>query len=516
MAKTFREWDVNQSVLFPPNVKDLVPEGPVAHFVRNMVVEELDLSEIENSYQEERGYPPYNPAMMTALVLYSYCRGIYSSRRIARACIERVDFMAIAGMDAPDFRTVNNFRKRHLEALRGLFGQVLRLCRKAGMARMGHVALDGTKMRANASRHKAMSYGRMKKAERELAQQVDQWFEKAEAIDRSEDEQYGADRRGDELPEWVANKQKRLEKIRQAKAELEAEAAAEEERKPPPKYRGGRKPKTPLGKPPDKSQKNFTDPESRIMKGHDGYAQAYNGKAAVDSDSQVIVAETVTNKASDVQELIPILEQIHDNNGRQAQELSADAGYFSEANLKELSYRQIRGYVAPGKLKHGNASPGTAARKLQPWGREMYKRLRQGGHRSRYRLRKQTVEPVFGQIKQARGFRQFLLRGQAQVAGEWSLLCTAHNILKLAAATVSFGPGASIRSPDSTVTGPDQPEVSGLFGGTTRPAVPGSSKTDYLDGLLAQKHPSPSSHPLKLTTCNRGGGASWYRVRRGA
>ena len=435
MAKTFREWDVDQSVLFPPNVMDLVPEGHVSRFVKNLVVEELDLSEIVKQYEEERGYPPYHPAMMTALILYGYCQGIYSSRRIARACGERVDFMAIVGMDAPDFRTVNKFRKRHLEALRGLFGQVLRLCRKAGMVRMGHVALDGTKMRANASRHKAMSYGRMKKAEKEIARQVDQWLEKAEAIDRLEDEQYGVDRRGDELPDWVADKQKRLEKIRQAKAELEAEAKAEQERKPPPKYRGGRKPKTPPGTPPDKAQKNFTDPESRIMKGADGYVQAYNAQAAVDADSQVIVAESVTHKASDVQELIPILEQIRDNNGLQVTELSADAGYFSEDNLKELSRRHIRGYVAPGKLKHGNASPGNGPKKLKKWGQQMSKRLRQGGHRSRYRLRKQTVEPVFGQIKQARGFRQFLLRGKDNVAGEWSLLCTAHNILKLAAAT---------------------------------------------------------------------------------
>jgi transposase len=216
MAKTFREWAVDQGTLFPSNLLDLVPEGHVAHFVRNLMLEELDLGEIYASYSEERGYPPYHPAMMTALLLYGYCQGIYSSRRIARACLERVDFMAIVGTDAPDFRTVNKFRKRHLEALGGLFRQVLRLCRKAGMVRMGHVALDGTKMRANASRHKAMSYGRMKKAEAELERQVAEWFENAEAIDQYEDEQYGKDRRGDELPDWVADKQKRLEKIRQA------------------------------------------------------------------------------------------------------------------------------------------------------------------------------------------------------------------------------------------------------------------------------------------------------------
>jgi hypothetical protein len=290
-------------------------------------------------------------------------------------------------------------------------------------------------MRANASKHKAMSYGRMKQAEPDLSRQIDEWFEKAEAIDQLEDEQYGPDRQGDELPEWVADKQKRLEKIRQAKAELEAEAKAEQEEEAPPKYRGGRKPKTPPGTPSDKAQKNFTDPESRIMKGTEGYLQAYNAQAAVDADSQVIVAHGITNNASDAPQLKPILEQIRSNNGRQTRELSADAGYFSDENLKELSRRHIRGYVAPGKVKHGEASPGIARRKLTERGLQMYRRLRQGGFRSRYRLRKQTVEPVFGQIKQARGFRQFLLRGLNHVAGEWSLLCTAHNILKLATHT---------------------------------------------------------------------------------
>ncbi len=435
MAKTFREWDLDQGMLFPAHVKDWVPEGHLAHFVRNLVMEELDLRAILSCYQEERGYPPYHPGMMSALVLYSYCQGVYSSRRIAQACRERVDFMAIVGTNAPDFRTVNDFRKRHLEGLKGLFDQVLRLCRKAGMVRMGHVSLDGTKIRANASKHKAMSYGRMKKVEREWSQQIDEWFEKAKAIDRKEDEQYGPDRRGDELPDWVADKKKRLEKIRQAKAELEAEAKAEEEQKPPPKYRGGRKPKTPPGMPKEKAQKNFTDPDSEIMKGTDGFVQAYNAQAAVDAESQIIVAQSLTNNASDSQELKPILKQIRDNNGRQARELSADAGYFSDDNLKELARRHIRGYVAPGKLKHGEASPGTAARKLTEHGQQMYRRLRQGGFRSRYRLRKHTVEPVFGQIKHAQGFRQFLLRGKSQVAGEWSLLCTAHNILKLAAVT---------------------------------------------------------------------------------
>src|SRR6476660_4299932 len=199
MAKTFREWNPEQSVMFPATVLDLVEKDDLVHFVRNLVLEQLDLSEIMGQYQEERGYPPMHPAMMTALLLYSYCQGIYSSRRIARACKQRVDYMALTGMQKPDFRTVNLFRQRHLEALGGLFQQVLRLCEKAGLVKLGHVALDGTRIRANGSKHKSMSYGRMKKAEKELTAEVKGWFEEAERMDRQEDELYGTDRQGDEL-----------------------------------------------------------------------------------------------------------------------------------------------------------------------------------------------------------------------------------------------------------------------------------------------------------------------------
>src|SRR5215831_13545986 len=215
MAKIFREWSPEQAVLFPPTTLDFVEADDVVHLIRNLVVEELDLSEITEQYQEERGYPPFHPVMMTALTLYSYSQGIYSSRRIARACRQRVDFMALTGMQKPDFRTINLFRKRHLRALGALFGQVLGLCQKAGLVKLGHVALDGTRIRANASKHKGMNYGRMKKAEAELSSEVERWFEEAERQDREEDEQYGADRQGDEMPDWVADKQKRLEKIRQ-------------------------------------------------------------------------------------------------------------------------------------------------------------------------------------------------------------------------------------------------------------------------------------------------------------
>jgi transposase len=423
MAKTFREWNPEQSVMFPPTVLDLVEKDDLVHFVRNLVLEQLDVSEILGQYQEERGYPPMHPQMMTALLLYSYSQGIYSSRRIARACKQRVDYMALTGMQKPDFRTINLFRQRHLKALGGLFEQVLRLCEKAGLVKLGHVAIDGTRIRANASKHKSMSYGRMKKAEKDLAAEVKGWFEEAERIDREEDELYGADRRGDELPDWVADKQKRLEKIRQAKAELEAEARAEAAQGPDP-HKTGHKAK-PKGIPEEKAQKNFTDPESRIMKSPDGFIQGYNAQAAVDAGSQVIVAQLVTSNGSDTHQMIPLLKQIRQNVGRQAQEISADSAYCAEGNLKTLRQRRIRGYVATDRQKQKNVGR---------WVQQMRERLSKAGHRSRYRLRKQTVEPVFGHVKFARGFRQFLLRGIRKVSSEWSLLCTAHNLLKLAAA----------------------------------------------------------------------------------
>src|SRR5271165_3804508 len=248
MSKTFRDWDVDQGWLLPASVHEFVPPGHLAHFVRDTVREGLDLSAIMKSYAEERGKPPYHPGMMVALLLYGYSRGIYSSRRLARACEERVDFMAVTELNRPDFRTVSEFRKRHLEALRGLFVQVLKLCQHAGLVSLGQVSLDGTKVKANASKHKAMSYGRMLESERRLKQEVREWFKQAEAIDASEDREH-AQRRGDEMPEWVANKQRRIEKIREAKAALEAEARAQGEASPKPK-----------------AQRNFTDAESRITK----------------------------------------------------------------------------------------------------------------------------------------------------------------------------------------------------------------------------------------------------------
>jgi transposase len=435
MAKTFREWNPEQSTLLPASVLDWVGPGHLVHFLTAMVREQLDLAEILEKYDQSRGNPPYDPRMMVALLMYAYSQGIYASRRIDRACQERVDFMALTARQEPDFRTVALFRLTHLESLKGLFGQVLKLCRKAGLVKLGHVALDGTKIRANASKNKSMSYGRMKKAEKDFEGEIAEWFAQAEAVDREEDERYGRDKRGDELPDWVKDKQKRLEKLRQAKTELEAEAkaAAEGPRDP---NKTGHKAK-PTGIPNDKTQRNFTDPESRMMKGSECFIQGYNAQAAVDADSQIIVAQHLTPNGSDMHQMVPMLDQIRKQNGRQAKEISADAGYSSAHNLRELKRRGIRGYVASRWQKNNVAGSRDQAppAKVTGFVRAMWQRLRQGGNRSRYRFRKQTVEPVFGHIKHARGFRQFLLRGERKVAGEWSLLCTAHNLLKLAAAT---------------------------------------------------------------------------------
>lgn len=429
MSKHFRSWRLDEALMFPPSVHDFVPDDHLAPFVRSLVCEELDLSGILKVYNSPFGQPPYDPWMMTALLLYGYAVGVYSSRRIAKACVERVDFMAITALQRPDFRTIADFRKRHREAFEELFVQLLRLMQKAGLVKLGHVALDGTKIKANASKHKAMSYERMLKAEEELAAEVGEMLDRAEAVDAQEDEAFGADRSGEELPDWVANKQKRLAKIREAKEALEAEAKAEaeEKAKQPKKYRGGRKPKTPPGQPKPDAQRNFTDPESRIMKTGNGFIQGYNAQAAVDDEHQIIVSYGLTPSASDQHQLEPLIDGIEANLGKRPKEASADSGYCSEANLTALEERGIRGYVAAGRAKHPAAGE---AQKQGPQVRAMRTRLKRGGTRSRYRLRKQVVEPVFGQIKFARGFTQFLSRGVENVRAEWATICTAHNINK--------------------------------------------------------------------------------------
>jgi transposase len=436
MSKVFRPWKTDEVWLLPPSVADFVPAGHAAHLVRDLVSEELDLSAIMGTYIEVKGYPPYHPAMMVALLLYAYRSGVYSSRRIARACEERLDFQAVTALNQPDFRTISEFRRRHLDALAGLFVQVLALCRKAGLAGLDHVAVDGTKIKANASKHKAMSYARMVEAEAGLAREVAEWLARAQAEDAAEDAEHGSTRRGDEPPDWMRDKQARLARIRAAKAELEAEAREAEVARPPPpsnadgspKPRPGRTPRHKPGQPKPKSQRNFTDPESRIMKGRDGFIQAYNAQAAVDADAQIIVAHRLSNNGSDQDALLPLLDAVAANTGEMPDEVSADNGFCSEANLAGLIARTVRGYVAAGR-----ASKPDGGKKGGPLVQAMRARIKQGGHRSRYRMRKYTVEPVFGHIKQARSFRQFLLRGIDKVRAEWAMICTAHNLAKLTA-----------------------------------------------------------------------------------
>lgn len=443
MSKSFRPWRIDETLLLPASVQDFVGKDHLAGLVVSLVREQLSLTAISASYSGEKGQPPYHPAMMTALLLYGYCSEIYSSRRIAKACRERTDFLMIVALDPPDFRTVSEFRRRHLTALSGLFAQVLRLCEKAGLVKLGHVALDGTKIKANASKHKAMSYERMMRREKELEAEVARWLAAAEAADAAEDRAYGKDKSGDELPGWVADKAQRLAKIRAAKAALEAEAeaaaaekaraeqGAEERRRAAGRKKPGKKAKPPSGVPDGKAQRNFTDPESRIMKSKDGFVQAYNAQAAVDGTAQVIVAHGLTNAQSDQDQLAPRLDDIMAHLGRRPKEASADAGYCSEANLAALAARDIRGYVAVARAKHAAEAKRPP---LGPLTQAMQRKLKRAGWRSRYRLRKQIVEPVFGQIKAARGFRQFLLRGIEKVRAEWAMICTAHNLLKLAKA----------------------------------------------------------------------------------
>ena len=437
MSKGFRRWKIDEAQLLPPSVQDYVPPDHLSRLIVTLVREELDLSALAGSYRSVLGQPPFDPRMMTALLLHGYASGVYSSRRIAKAAVERADFMMIVAGDPPDFRTIAEFRKRHLKGLAALFVQVLRLAEKAGLVKLGHVALDGTKIKANASKHKAMSYGRMKGAEERLAAEVAGWMKKAAAQDAAEDRQHGGDRRGDELPDWVANKERRLAKIREAKAALEAEAQAAagqgagEDSEVAAKR--GRKGQPPSGVPEDNAQRNFTDPESRIMKTKDGFIQGYNAQAAVDAEHQIIVSCDLTNQGTDSAQLLPLIDQIKANTEVLPKQVSADAGYASDANLKGLEEREIDGFVAAGRQKHGTAAPAAGKAKEGSRLAAMAQKIAGQGYDSPYRLRKQTVEPVFGQIKQARGFRQFLLRGLDKVKQEWVLVCTAHNLLKLTA-----------------------------------------------------------------------------------
>ena len=423
--RPYHAYEPDQAFLLPPSLTNLIsPDDPV-HVVRQ-VLQELDLQEVHRAYRAERGRPPFHPEAMAGLLLYGACRGIYSSRRLAQACCDQVTFMYLTGQARPDFRTIAKFRQRFWSQIQGFFVQVLALCRAAGLVRLGHVSLDGTKIRANASKHKAMSYGRMLAKERALKEEIEGWFAEAERQDREEDEIYGSDDDGFSLPKEMRETQKRLETIRAARERLEKEAREKAEWE-------GRDPEEAVVS--ERAQSNFTDPESRIMHTPDGFQQCYNAQVAVDAESQVIVACEVSRAPPDVQRLRPMLEQITALNGRPPEELSADAGYASEANFATLDDAGVYALIALRRYRRDeppDADPAPARSSGRwPHRNQMRERLFTTAGKERYKLRKQTVEPVIGQIKAARGFRQFLRRGLEAVGTEWSLACTAHNILKL-------------------------------------------------------------------------------------
>jgi transposase len=430
MGKSYRPYYPDAELLLPPSLRDWLPENHLAYFVSD-VVDNLDLTAMDAVYgNEKRGQPPYNPQMMTKVLVYGYCVGVFSSRRIERRLGEDIAFRVLAAGNAPNFRTISDFRKIHLKTLEGLFEQVLQIALETGAMKIGRVALDGTKVKANASKHKAMSYDRMQEKEKQLRAEVKQLLEQAEAADAEEDSRYGKDLRGDELPSELQRRQTGLNKIREAKRALEARArdkaaaeGAEAEQ----------------ARPKNKDQYNFTDPESRIMMGPDGFVQAYNAQAAVQPGRQLIVGQAVTAAANDKEQLLPMIETVERQSGQRPEQVLADSGYCSEKNLQQLDSdedpeRRVVGYIATERQRHGEYKE-PCRRGPLPKGASrvdrMRRKLKTKAGKAVYAARKAIVEPVFGQIKQARGFRQFLLRGIDKVRGEWALVCLTHNILKL-------------------------------------------------------------------------------------
>jgi len=444
MSKQYRPYEPDQRLLLPANLDEWLPEDHMARFVRD-VVGELDLGEITRVYErEERGFPPYHPQMMTQVLFYAYVVGVPSSRKVERKLQEDVAFRFLAAGNQPDFRTIAEFRRRHLGPLSNLFVQVLRLCQEAGLVKLGHVSLDSTKVKANASKHKAMSYERMVKSEAQLEKEIRELLQNAQEMDAAEDRQYGKDKRGDELPEELSRRVSRLEKIREAKAALEAKAKAEADQKRETRHEleeaareAGKKmggyPPNIDDTPSPKAQRNFTDPESSIMKGRDGFIQAYNCQAAVDGSSQTIIACDVSAIASDGDQVEPMVVEILENLGELPAIATLDAGFFSEANVEGLKGLGVDPYIPAFRQKHREEGP-PAVRGPIPKSatakERMQRKLRTLKGRRIYGRRKAIVEPVFGQIK-GRGFRQFLLRGEQKVRGEWSLICATHNLRKL-------------------------------------------------------------------------------------
>jgi transposase len=429
--RPYHSYTPDQAFLLPASLTEIISAKDPVYVVRKAVAQ-LDLSRIHQSYRAEKGRPPFHPEAMVGLLLYGACRGIYSSRRLQAACCDNVSFLYLTDWARPDFHTICSFRKRFQAELKGLFGQVLELCRQAGLVRLGHVSLDGTKVRANASKHKAMSYERLLAKRKSLEEEIEGWFERAEQEDAEEDEQHGSDDDGFSLPEGWEETLKRLGKVERGQAYLEEQAKLKVVR---------------AGKPPEaavvhaRAQTNFTDPESRIMHTPDGFQQCYNAQVAVDAESQVIVACEVSQAPPDVQRLRPMLGRIIELNRQAPNEFSADAGYASEGNFAALDEAGVYAVIALRRYRRDeppDADPAPARSSNRwPHRNRMRERLATPEGKGKYKLRKQTVEPVIGQIKAARGFRQFLRRGLDAVSAEWSLACTASNLLKLANAGAS-------------------------------------------------------------------------------
>jgi transposase len=442
----FQTYDPDQLRLLPEDMRQWLPEGHLVYFLMDLV-DTLDLKKIYAWYDDGSagGRPPYHPKMLLNLLLYGYCTGMPSSRKIERATYEMAPFRILSGDRHPDHDTIASFRKTQLPELAQLFTQVLAVCKQAGLVKFGHVALDGTKVKGNASKHKAMSYGRMQKKADELETEVNRLMAEAEKTDAAEDALYGAGKRGDELPEDLRHKQSRLKKIQEAKKALEDEARAqaaskqadyeEKERKWEKRGRKGRRPKPPSDQPGSKAQRNFTDPDSRIMPaGGKNFIQGYNCQAAVDAASQVILAHDVVQATNDKHQVAPMVERIKANTGRKPKKLSADSGYFTEENVELLQTEKIDAYIATGKQKHSD-SPAPCPRGRIPTSAtvtdRMTRKLQTVKGRATYALRKQIVEPVFGQIKSARSFDRLSVRGLEPGTDEWGLVCTVHNLLKL-------------------------------------------------------------------------------------
>jgi transposase len=491
-SKRYRPWNPDQMVLFPQAMKDALEEDHIVFRILD-VVENLDISSITDRMDESdpRGTRPYHPRMMLALLMYAYCCGIYSSRKIAAATYDIIPFRVLTGDQHPHFTVINEFRLRHLDAFVDLFVQVLRLCGRAGLLDLEHVSLDGSKVEANASKHKAMSYGRMEQEVERLEREIREFTAKAERVDAEEDELYGEGREAHELREELRRREERLKRIARAKRELEEEArrgreqelrerarrlrsgaeteddpierkrkrtrACKNEEEADRLARGDVKPEsndgdhdedddlpshrvasTPAGRPRPEAQRNFTDPDSRIMKRGATYLQGYNCQIAVDGANQVIVAEGVTNQAPDQEHLIPLMERVHRNAGFLPKRLSADAGYMSEDNIQFCERQGIDAYLAVGRIKHGPGGDQEAPPHEKRLWRAMRQKLSTEQGRQIYSRRKVIAEPVFGQAKEARGFRRFSLRGLTKVRGEWTLVCLCSNLLKLVKAASSF------------------------------------------------------------------------------